>query len=133
VATAVNFNFLFNMEKLKEAAEIFEDMLPASLGKPIILSTKTAPIVFAAFYTPAMHTIESGQKILGSEFRLWHTNETLRRNGTLAGIVGVSKGVPATIVCALNEHGTTGDMIKPYAKLILAMMDHFADGKTEVI
>lgn len=121
------------MEKLKEAAEIFEDMLPASLGKPIILSTKTEPIVFIAFYTPALHTIESGQEILGCEFRLWHTNENLNRNGTLAGIIGVCGKVPATIVCALNEHGTTGEMIKPYAKLILAMMDHFADDKVEKI
>jgi hypothetical protein len=121
------------MEKLKEAAETFEDMLPASLGKPIILSTKTEPIIFVAFYTPAVHTIESGQEILGSEFRLWHTDETFKRSGTIAGIVGIFKGVPATIVCALNEHGTTGEMIAPYAELILMMMDHFADDKVEKI
>lgn len=121
------------MEKLKEAAEIFEDMLPASLGKPLILSTKTTPIVFVAFYTPEMHTVKSGQEILGSEFRLWHTDENFSRNRTLAGIVGICKGIPATIVCALNEHGTTGEMIKPYVKLILAMMDHFADDKVEKI
>jgi len=121
------------MEKLREAAEIFEDMLPASLGRPIILSTKSEPMVFVAFYTPAVHTIKSGQEILGSEFRLWHTNSDLKRNGTLAGVIGVSKGVSAIIVCALNEQGTTGEMIKPYAKLVLAMMDHFADGKTEAV
>ena len=121
------------MEKLKEAAEIFEDMLPASLGKPIILSTKTTPIVFVAFYTPAVHTIESGQEILGSEFRLWHANNDLKRNGTLAGVIGISKGVSATVICALNEQGTTGEMIRPYAKLILAMMDHFANDKVKEI
>lgn len=121
------------MKKLKEAADIFEDMLPASLGRPVILSTKDTPIIFVAFYTPTLHTTEGGQKILGSEFRLWHTDEKLKRNGTLAGIVGICKGVPATIVCALNEHGTTGKMIEPYAKLILEMMDRFADDNIEKI
>jgi hypothetical protein len=129
----VNLNSLFDMEKLKEAAEIFEDMLPASLGQPIILSTKSPPIVFVAFYTPAIHKIDSGQEIFGPEFRLWHTNSDLKRSGTLAGVIGVSKGVSATIVCALNEQGTTGEMIKPYANLILAMMDHFVDDKAEKI
>jgi hypothetical protein len=121
------------METLRKSAEIFQDMLPASLGEPIILSTKSEPIVFVAFYKPKFHDLGSANQLLGAEFRLWHVKAGFRKNNTLAGVAGIKEGVDEKIICALVEHGTRKKMLAPYAKMIFAMIESLADDQAEHI
>jgi hypothetical protein len=102
--------------------ELFEDKLPASLGNPYIVATRSKPYVFCAFYDAKAHELKDGRVIYGNEFRFWRPCSGFGGTKVLAGIFGLEKGASDLVCCALKDHETKAQDLVSIGKTIREMM-----------
>jgi hypothetical protein len=100
----------------------FEDMLPAALGKPYIVSTAQKPYVFVAFYDSQTHEMKDGRSFIGCEFRLWKATLGVQKGKPLAGIIGFNSQTYELVLSALTDQATKGTDLQPYKKMLVEMI-----------
>jgi hypothetical protein len=101
---------------------MFEDMLPASLGKPYIMNTAHKPYVFVAFYDSQSHEMKDGRILIGCEFRLWEATLGIQKRKPLAGIIGFNSQTYDLVLTALTNEVTKGTDLHGYKKMLVEMM-----------
>ena len=102
--------------------EIFKDKLPASLGRPYIVASRSKPYVFCAFYDARIHELKDGRVINGNEFRFWRPCSGFSSTEVLAGIFGIEEGALDLVCCALADHETKAKDVASIAGIIREMM-----------
>lgn len=109
-----------------ELLELFKDKLPASLGTPFIVATRSKPYTFCAFYDATNHELKDGRLIHGNEFRLWQPRAGFSKTEVLAGIFGFEEKSSELVCCALTSHGTRAKELNPFGPMIREMVCHIA-------